>query len=143
MAAVRQRRLQEREQAHRAAPALRKRKQTIGNAHDFGILLALEKDAGEIREGIGMPWLDAEGSPIALLGAVGCPERLVAEPQVVEHPDMIRNAAQCALVVDRRGTVFGVLQIVIAQVERRLGVVRIEVERTPPGIARCVSVARL
>ena len=130
------------QEAHRATPCVRKRKNTIGDRHDFGVFLALEKDASEIGERLGVIGLDAECSPIALLGAIGCPEHLVAKTEIVEHSDVIRNTAQRALVVDRRRTVFGVLQIVVAQVERGLGVVRIEVERAPPGIARGVSVAR-
>ncbi len=129
-------------QTHRAAPAVRKREESIGNGDDLGMLLALEKDVGEIRERLGMPGLDAECSPVALLGAVDCPEHLVAEAEVVEDPDMIGKPAQRALVVDRRCTVFGMTQIVVAQVKRGLGVVRIDIERPPPGLAGRAGVYR-
>src|SRR5204862_6724100 len=96
-----------------------------------------------IDERLGGLAVGGKRGAIARLGPFGCAERLVAEAQVVEQVGVTRSARERPLVVDHRGAIFRVREIAVSEVERGLGVVRIDLESAPPGVARCTGVGRL
>src|SRR2546426_12666901 len=86
---------------------------------------------------------DGEPLPIAALRGFPLADLVERQPQIVEHGWMVGRAAQGPLVMDDRGHVLALLAQVVAQMERRFGVLRVEVERAPPSLACCGVVGRL
>src|SRR4030095_5747611 len=103
----------------------------------------LKERVREIHERFGVIGFLLERRAITLFRAIECAESLVAEPEVVEHGDVARGVLEGSLVMDRGGAVLTALQVTVAEIERRLRVVRIELEDAPPGIARSDRVGGL
>src|SRR5213593_3054450 len=87
--------------------------------------------------------IDGEHLPIAALRALPLADLVERQPQIVEHGWMVGRAAQGPLVMDNRGHMLTLLAQAIAQMERRFGVLWVEVERVPPSLACSGVVGRL
>src|SRR5438105_9654233 len=87
--------------------------------------------------------IDGEYLPVADLRALPLADLVERQPQIVEHGWMVGRAAQGQSVMDDRGRMLALLAQSVAQMERRFGVLRVEVERAPPCLACSGGVGRL